>query len=143
MTFYCNYVVKRVGKITRSASQFPTVLHTDSQSFALSRNFSETSQTLQLRYTECDYEHPEIRKPIGLVERDSILKNLSKSNSTDVAEKIKPVYNTNCSQKNNLKSRIQTSVPKFFAMKKSFLARQKTYNRDTKLKRYTGEHLPI
>ena len=62
-----------------------------------------------------------------------------KSNSTDVAEKIKPVYNTNCSQKNNLKSRIQTSVPKFFAIqKRKFSRRQKTHNRNAKLKRYTG-----
>ena len=37
---------------------------------------------------------------------------------TDVAEKIKPVYNTNCSQKNNLKSRIQNSVLKLFAIQK-------------------------
>ena len=67
-----------------------------------------------------------------------------KSNSTDVAEKIKPVYNTNYSQKNNLKSRIQTSVPKFFAIqKRKFSHRQKTYNRNAKLKRYTREYLPI
>ena len=67
-----------------------------------------------------------------------------KSNSTDVAEKIKPVYNTNCSEKNNLKSRIQTSVPKFFAIqKRKFSCRQKTHNRNAKLKRYTGEYLHI
>ena len=33
-------------------------------------------------------------------------------------KKLKPLYNTNCSQKNNLKSRIQTSVPNFFAIQK-------------------------
>ena len=65
-----------------------------------------------------------------------MLKNLSKSNSTDVAEEIKPVYNTNCSQKNNLKTRIQTSVPKFFAIqKRKFSRRQKTYNRNAKVEK--------
>ena len=59
-----------------------------------------------------------------------------KSNSTDVAEELKPVYNTNCSLKNNLKTRIQSSVPKFFAIqKRKFSRRQKTYNRNAKVEK--------
>ena len=66
-----------------------------------------------------------------------MLKNLSNSNSTDVAEKIKPVYNTNCSQKNNLKSRIQTSVPKFFAAqeKKEFFSLAKDTQQERKVEK--------
>ena len=66
------------------------------------------------------------------------------SNSTEVAEEIKPVYNTNCSQKNNLKTRIQTSVPKFLQFRKgSFLACKRHTTGTQKLKRYTREYLPI
>ena len=60
-----------------------------------------------------------------------------KSNSTDVAKELKPVYNTNCSQKNNLKTRIQTSVPKFFTIqKRKFSRRQRhTHNRNAKVEK--------
>ena len=63
-------------------------------------------------------------------------KTCQKLNSTDVAEELKPVYNTNCSLKNNLKTRIQSSVPKFFAIqKRKFSRRQKTYNRNAKVEK--------
>ena len=77
---------------------------------------------------------------------------------TDVAEQIKPVYKTNCSRKKNFDRRTPTSVPKkVFANREKPFSRkrqgqadlgqkqvEKVYRRDkNKLKRYTGEHLPI
>ena len=54
-------------------------------------------------------------------------KKLSKILLTDVAEKIKPVYKTNCSRKKNFERRITTSVPKkvFCIREKLFLAKDK------------------
>ena len=74
-------------------------------------------------------------------------KKLSKILLTDVAEQIKPVYKTNCSRKKNFDRRTQTSVPKkvFANREKLSLAKDKDKQiwDKTKLKRYTGEHLPI
>ena len=58
-------------------------------SLSLTGFFPKTSQTLWLRYTECEYAHPKIRKPIGLVERDSMLKNLSKFKFDRCCRRIK------------------------------------------------------
>ena len=74
-------------------------------------------------------------------------RNCQKILLTDVAEQIKPVYKTNCSRKKNFDRRTPTSVPK-----KVFANREKPFSRkrqgqadlgQNKLKRYTGEHLPI
>ena len=67
------------------------------------------------------------RKPIGLVKKDLMRKKLSKILLTDVAEQIKPVYKTNCSQKKNFDHRTQTSVLKkvFANREKLFLAKDK------------------
>ena len=75
-------------------------------------------------------------------------KKLSKILLTDVAEQIKLVYKTNCSRKKNFDRRTPTSVPKkvFCKQEKNlFLAKDKDKQiwDKNKLKRYTGEHLPI
>ena len=74
-----------LGIITHSASQFPAVLHTAS---LFSQNLfwtNVTSQSLQVRSTEGDCGHPEIRKPIRLVKGVWCGSNCEKKNLTDVA----------------------------------------------------------
>ena len=79
--------------------------------------------------------------------KNSMRKKLSKILLTDVAEQIKPVYETNCSRKKNFDRRITTSVPKkFFASEESLFSRKRQGQADlgqNKLTRYTGEYLPI
>ena len=79
--------------------------------------------------------------------KNSMRKKLSKILLTDVAEQIKPVYKTNCSRKKNFDRRTPTSVPKkvLQTAKNLFLAKDKDKQiwDKNKLKRYTGEHLPI
>ena len=79
--------------------------------------------------------------------KNSMRKKLSKILLTDVAEQIKPVYKTNCLRKKNFDRRTQTSVPKkvFVNREKLSLAKDKDKQiwDKTKLKRNTGEHLPI
>ena len=81
------------------------------------------------------------------LKKNLMRKNCQKILLTDVAEQIKPVYKTNCSRKKNFDRRITTSVPK-----KVFCKQGKTFSRkrqgqadlgQNKLKRYTGEYLPI
>ena len=66
---------------------------------------------------------------------------------TDVAEQIKPVYKTNCSRKKNFDRRTPTSVPKrVFCKQGKVFSRKRQGQADlgqNKLKRYTGEYLPI
>ena len=137
-TFYCNYVVKQVWKKLlaqpHSSPLFFTLIH--NASLFLTEIFPK-------RHKFCSYA---IQKVItNILKSENQLdwwkgircwRTCQNSNSTDVAEEIKPVYNTNCSQKNNLKTRIQTSVPKFFAIqKRKFSRRQKTYNRNAKVEK--------
>ena len=81
------------------------------------------------------------------LKKNSMRKKLSKILLTDVAEQIKPVYKTNCSRKKNFDRRIQTSVPKkVFCKQGKVVSRKRQGQADlgqNKLKRYTGEHLPI
>ena len=129
MTFYCNNVVKRVEKnyslnstVPHCASHWITKLRSLSRIFfrnitnsivTLYRMWVRTSRNQKTNWIggkRFDVEEP-VKNQIGQM----------------LQKKKKLVYNTNCSQKNNLKSRIQTSVPKFFAIqKKKFSRRQKT-----------------
>ena len=72
---------------------------------------------------------------------------VKKPDSTDVAEQIKPVYKTNCSRKKNFDRRITTSVPKKVFCKQGKVVSRKGQGQadlgQNKLKRYTGEYLPI
>jgi len=79
------------------------------------------------------------------LKKNLMRKNCQKILLTDVAEQIKPVYETNCSRKKNFDRRITTSVPKKVFCKK-VVSRKRQGQADlgqNKLKRYTGEYLPI
>jgi len=54
---------------------------------------------------------------------------------TDVAEQIKPVYETNCSRKKNFDRRITTSVPKkVFCIRRKFVSRKRQGQADLEQK---------
>ena len=137
MVYYdniCNTIIKSPGQIRSKpgvtvprctshclASIEKTVFeHASEHQRNETSQFCEYTASTQLRTS---YKN---RKPNGLVKKDSMRKKLSKILLTDVAEQIKPVYETNCSRKKNFDHRITTSVPKkFFASEKSCFS-QKT-----------------
>ena len=138
MTFYCNNVVKRVGKyyslhsiVPRCASHWIIKLR------YLSRNFFRNVTNFMVTLYRMWIRTSQNQKTNWIGGKGfNVLKTCQNLNSTDVAEELKPVYNTNCSLKNNLKTRIQSSVPKFFAIqKRKFSRRQKTYNRNAKVEK--------
>jgi len=69
--------------------------------------------------------------------------NCQKTDSTDVAELKKPVYNNIIVRRRIiLMYRIHTSVPNFFLPTEKFTSTA-TKHKGHKLKRYIREHLPI
>ena len=103
--------------------------------------FCEHTASTQLRIFYKTENH------MDWLKKNLMRKNCQKILLTDVAEQIKPVYKTNCSRKKNFDRIITTSVPK-----KVFAKQGKTFSckrqgqadlGQNKLKRYTGEHLPI
>ena len=138
MTFYCNNVVKRVGKCYSLHSTVPRYAsHWIIKLRYLSRDFFQKRHKLYGYAIQNVNTHiPKSENQLDWWKGIQCWKTYQKSNSTDVAEELKPVYNTNCSLKNNLKTRIQSSVPKFFAIqKRKFSRRQKTYNRNAKVEK--------
>jgi len=128
MTFYCNNVVKRVGKYYSLHSTVPRCAsHWIIKLRYLSRNFFRNVTNFMVTLYRMWIRTSQNQKTnwIG-----------GKGFDVEEPEEIKPVYNTNCSQKNNLKTRIQTSVPKFFAIqKRKFSRRQKTHSRNAKVEK--------
>ena len=138
MTFYCNNVVKRVGKYYSLHSTVPRCAsHWIIKLRYLSRNFFRNVTNFMVTLYRMWIRTSQNQKTNWIGGKGfDVEKTCQNSNSTDVAEKLKPVYNTNCSLKNNLKTRIQSSVPKFFAIqKRKFSRRQKTYNRNAKVEK--------
>ena len=146
MTFYCNDVVKRVGKYYSLHSTVPRCAsHWIIKLRYLSRDFFRKRHKLYGYAIQNVNTHiPKSENQLDWWKGIRCWRTCQNSNSTDVAEELKPVYNTNCSLKNNLKTRIQTSVPKFFAIqKRKFLTGKRHTTGTQKLKRYTREYLPI
>ena len=124
-------------------SQFPAVLHTASLALSSGQYLRWTSKNLQVRWADGKYGHPNFRKPTWLVKGSGYGSNCQKSYSADVAEYLKSQYiSQNCSKKNNLSYRIQTSVPKFFCTQRQKSKATKHYKEDIVEKVYR-EHLPI
>ena len=100
-------------------SQFPAVLHTASLVKFFRKNLFEfhnfCKYVEQLMITDIQNSENQLDWLEGIIYGS----NCQKTDSTDVAEQIKPVYNIIVLRRTILISRIQTSVPKFFCTNRS------------------------
>jgi len=139
----CNIIVKvRDRFIQNPALQFPAVLHT--VSLLSKTNVFEHASEHQRNETSQFCEHTastqlrifyKTENQMDWLKKNLMRKNCQKILLTDVAEQIKPVYETNCSRKKNFDRRITTSVPKkFFASEESLFSRKRQGQADLEQK---------
>ena len=146
MALHCNNVIKWVWE------ELLTQLHSSPLCFTLLRFFSQNLFRASMkRHNFCKYVRQKVITDIPKSENQPDWSkgiwcgsNCQKTNSTDVAEQIKPVYNTVVRRRTIWFPKIQTSVPTFSCKNKKLTSHsKKTQKRDSSWKRYTREHLPI
>jgi len=151
----CNTIIKSPGQIRskpgvtvpRCTSHCLASIKTNVFEHASEHQRNETSQFCEHTASTQLRIFYKTENQMDWLKKNLMRKNCQKILLTDVAEQIKPVYETNCSRKKNFDRRITTSVPKkVFCIRKKVVSRKRQGQADleqNKLKRYTGEFLPI